>query len=187
MNKWSDQWSKEQRQLAWKLVAEAIATGSLQPQPCEVCGRPPICAHHDNYDRPLDIRWLCWKCHTQRHRELDPHFMKRRGRRLTDAFLTYQGETLSVSDWVTRVGLYPSTLYSRVFRLNWPVAFALWCRPCTRYANISRLARPAGECLRELQEYLVGQESTDEKVAPPGEESHHGEIRARLRTRFDDD
>ena len=36
--KWSDQWDKEQRQLAGHLVSKAIANGKIIPQPCQVCG-----------------------------------------------------------------------------------------------------------------------------------------------------
>jgi hypothetical protein len=27
-------------------------------------------AHHEDYDRPLDVMWLCQPCHKQRHKEL---------------------------------------------------------------------------------------------------------------------
>lgn len=28
-------------------------------QPCEVCGTTPAQRHHDDYSKPLEIRWLC--------------------------------------------------------------------------------------------------------------------------------
>ena len=42
---------------------------SDNPEPCEVCGIPESHAHHDDYSRPLDVRWLCEKHHKQLHKE----------------------------------------------------------------------------------------------------------------------
>lgn len=45
----------------------------LVPSPCEVCGATQrVEAHHDDYDRPLDVRWLCHKHHYEWHREHKP-------------------------------------------------------------------------------------------------------------------
>lgn len=51
-------------------AANAIRDGRLPRQPCEVCGSPKTDAHHDDYERPLDVRWLCRECHTQYHAAL---------------------------------------------------------------------------------------------------------------------
>lgn len=48
----------------------AVATGSVQRQPCEKCGSPHTEGHHDDYDKPLDVRWLCTAHHAQAHVEL---------------------------------------------------------------------------------------------------------------------
>ena len=40
--------------------------GMLLAQPCEVCGDTKVEKHHDDYSKPLEVRWLC-KTH---HREL---------------------------------------------------------------------------------------------------------------------
>jgi len=53
----------------------AIREGRLCPCPCEVCGLAPakvngrqaIEAHHDDYSKPLDVRWLCRKHHLEVH------------------------------------------------------------------------------------------------------------------------
>ena len=36
---------------------------------CERCGQPHEClhAHHDDYSRPLDVKFLCPKCHRRYH------------------------------------------------------------------------------------------------------------------------
>lgn len=48
-------------------VQRALATGRLQRLPCEVCGRARVDAHHDHYDRPLEVRWLCRSHHVKLH------------------------------------------------------------------------------------------------------------------------
>ncbi len=55
---------------------QAIKRGDLVRQPCEACGdsgemrdgRSKVHAHHDDYNRPLDVRWLCQHCHYEWHR-----------------------------------------------------------------------------------------------------------------------
>jgi ribosomal protein S27AE len=46
-------------------VQHAIRTGRLtRPDTCEQCsGSGPIEAAHADYGRPLEVRWLCQKCH----------------------------------------------------------------------------------------------------------------------------
>jgi hypothetical protein len=51
-------------------VARAIRNGSLVQQPCERCSSEKTLAHHESYDFPLEIVWLCQPCHKQRHKEL---------------------------------------------------------------------------------------------------------------------
>lgn len=50
-------------------VAWAIKKGSLIRQPCERCGGKAN-AHHESYDHPLIVKWLCGSHHKQRHIEL---------------------------------------------------------------------------------------------------------------------
>jgi hypothetical protein len=37
-----------------------LRDNKLSKQPCVVCGEKAE-AHHDNYDRPLEVRWLCFR------------------------------------------------------------------------------------------------------------------------------
>lgn len=48
-------------------VRRAIASGKLVRQPCEVCGTQPAHGHHDDYSKPLDVRWLCPVHHREHH------------------------------------------------------------------------------------------------------------------------
>jgi hypothetical protein len=55
----------------------AIASGRLtRPATCEECGQPgqpyvdgraPIQAHHCDYNKPLEVMWLCKQCHHAWH------------------------------------------------------------------------------------------------------------------------
>jgi hypothetical protein len=45
--------------------------GKLMKVPCEKCGSPRSQMHHDDYSKPLDVRWLCRPCHMALHRELE--------------------------------------------------------------------------------------------------------------------
>lgn len=38
----------------------------LPGQPCQECGAAKAQRHHDDYSRPLDVRWLCFKCHREK-------------------------------------------------------------------------------------------------------------------------
>ncbi len=49
-------------------VKAAIQKGELVPQPCEICGAENVHAHHPDYTRPLDVRWLCPVHHKAAHK-----------------------------------------------------------------------------------------------------------------------
>lgn len=57
------------KEAARRATMHAIRSGKLVRQPCEQCGATPGHAHHDNYSKPLDVRWLCRPCHTEHHNQ----------------------------------------------------------------------------------------------------------------------
>lgn len=55
------------RYLAHLYVQNALRCGLIHKGPCEVCGAVKADAHHDDYERPLAVRFLCRKHHAQHH------------------------------------------------------------------------------------------------------------------------
>jgi RNA polymerase-binding transcription factor DksA len=51
-----------------QMVYVAIKNGRLKRGNCEVCGKERAFAHHDDYSKPLDVRWLCNYHHSEHHR-----------------------------------------------------------------------------------------------------------------------
>lgn len=49
-------------------VHAAVRSGRLAKGPCEACGAiDDVHAHHDDYDKPLEVRWLCGRHHRMHH------------------------------------------------------------------------------------------------------------------------
>lgn len=57
------------REASHRVVAIALSVGWLTRADCEQCGASDTVAHHDDYQRPLDVRWLCHVCHRRWHWE----------------------------------------------------------------------------------------------------------------------
>lgn len=64
----SQRWAARNRHKATAglRVLRAIKRGVLVRQPCEVCGAKGL-AHHDDYTKPLEVRWLCPLHHARHH------------------------------------------------------------------------------------------------------------------------
>lgn len=54
---------------AHEAVARAVRDGSMCVRPCEICGDKSAEAHHDDYSKPLNVRWLCRQHHVEHHRK----------------------------------------------------------------------------------------------------------------------
>ena len=54
---------------ARRMVEFAIKIGHIEKiNLCEECGKiGKMDAHHENYLKPLEIKWLCRVCHKQKH------------------------------------------------------------------------------------------------------------------------
>lgn len=55
---------------ARSIVANAVKRGRLIRQPCEVCGDQKSQAHHEDYSKPLEVRWLCDPHHKAHHKAM---------------------------------------------------------------------------------------------------------------------
>src|SRR3990167_2093902 len=67
-------WRKrEYQRKARQISTSAIQRGELiRPDICENCNAPdpsgfPLHGHHDDYSKPLELRWLCGGCHKRTH------------------------------------------------------------------------------------------------------------------------
>lgn len=50
-------------------VERALRSGALvKPPACARCGKSKrLVAHHEDYEKPLEVEWLCFGCHAQHH------------------------------------------------------------------------------------------------------------------------
>lgn len=55
------------KRLAHIWVHRAVKAGKMIRQPCEICGVEKVDAHHDDYWKPFEVRWLCRSHHREHH------------------------------------------------------------------------------------------------------------------------
>lgn len=58
--------------IAHQAVYKAIKKGKLKRGRCEVCKSPQTQGHHEDYSKPLEVRWLCALHHKKVHSQLSP-------------------------------------------------------------------------------------------------------------------
>lgn len=57
-------------------VHDALLSGKLERKSCERCGNQKVEAHHPDYSKPLDVRWLCHFHHREQHTKLGSPFFR---------------------------------------------------------------------------------------------------------------
>ncbi len=57
-------------------VKYSVKRGVLSQQPCEVCRCHNAQAHHDDYSKPLEVRWLCPLHHQELHSKMKEELLK---------------------------------------------------------------------------------------------------------------
>ncbi|NIS16363.1 MAG: hypothetical protein GWN96_09075 [candidate division Zixibacteria bacterium] len=58
------------RKKAYKIYGEALRDGTLaRADKCEHCNKSDtaIYGHHEDYNKPIDVIWLCGSCHRKCH------------------------------------------------------------------------------------------------------------------------
>ena len=59
---------QKKRANARSLAFIRIVRGHLTPLPCKHCGGTTnIQIHHKDYDKPLEVEWICRSCHMDHH------------------------------------------------------------------------------------------------------------------------
>lgn len=56
-----------QKARARQKLKNEINKGKIVKLPCQVCGNIEVEAHHPDYSKPLDVKWLCIMHHRMEH------------------------------------------------------------------------------------------------------------------------
>lgn len=65
---------KRKRIKARNDLNHAVRDGKIRREPCFVCGKGETEGHHYDYDKPLNVVWLCFKHHREAHK--NPELLK---------------------------------------------------------------------------------------------------------------
>lgn len=55
-----------QKARARRMLTNAVKDGKIERKPCTFCGETKSQAHHEDYSKPLDVIWACFKCHREK-------------------------------------------------------------------------------------------------------------------------
>lgn len=59
-----------EKQHARELLGYAIRAGRIKRGRCQVCEKPNAQAHHDDYLKPLEVKWFCPYHHKTYHKKI---------------------------------------------------------------------------------------------------------------------
>ena len=75
------QYKKKRNSTLWgdatRKLNYAKKKGIITQKPCEVCGDTNSQAHHCDYNKPLDVMWLCPKHHAEWHTKFKPIYRQK--------------------------------------------------------------------------------------------------------------
>jgi hypothetical protein len=65
----ADRWRRQNPDgyRAHNALNNAIRDRKIFKEPCALCGATDVHGHHKDYARPLNVVWLCAKCHHRLH------------------------------------------------------------------------------------------------------------------------
>lgn len=49
-----------------------VRRGWIIKMPCSICGENKVEMHHDDYNKPTDVKWFCRKHHMEYHKQFMP-------------------------------------------------------------------------------------------------------------------
>lgn len=91
----------------------------------------------ENYSIEVVDEILCWEDRHKEYEWMEKYSSRIRGvgynyldkegypQKASELFLTFNGETLTLSEWASRVGIPYNTIYQRICQRKWDVAKAL--------------------------------------------------------------
>ena len=65
--KWKE--NNPKKYISHMALKQGIRFGFVTVGRCEICGSQEVDGHHEDYDRPYDVHWLCRAHHREIHRK----------------------------------------------------------------------------------------------------------------------